>query len=83
MAQEVNAKYVVILNPNGFTESIVVFPRSMNHSTFAHMNPISAGFITWDEESGWQTFGSSVSLDDLESRPEDSELASIYLNSRF
>lgn len=70
-------KYIVF--DTGLFDGIVVFPEAVSHD---HMqvpgDPLSAGFIRLDPEQGWVCSGRSVSLD-LDSRPEDSEIANRML----
>lgn len=57
---------------------IVIFPAKYKHSEFAHMNPVSVGFIAIGAQGRLQPsiscYGKSVSLG-LESDPKDTELA--------
>lgn len=56
------AKYVICRNGEMGMEYPVIFPYYVYHSTFAKMRPVSAGFVTFDPDNGWRTFGESVSL---------------------
>lgn len=72
-------KYVITDN-----EEIIVFSELLSHDTFKRLNPISAGFITFNTNSdghiSCKCYGESISLD-LKSRPaEDTEIAMLQLN---
>lgn len=61
---------------------MIVFPETFNHSDFKHLNPISAGFISFGvdvDEDGLECvmpscYGESVTLD-IKSREDDIEIA--------
>lgn len=63
-------KYVRLKQYN----SIIIFPTIIEHSSFKHLEPISAGFCYLDVDNVVKCFGKSVSLD-LDSMEDDSELA--------
>ena len=64
-------KYVRLKKYNSF----IFFPMIIEHSTFKHLDPISAGFCYLDEDQVVKCFGSSFSLG-LNSIPEeDTKLA--------
>jgi len=72
------AKYVIV-KLRGRDPQIIVFPISIPHDEFRHLNPIRAGFITINSEDKFECFGKSVGLR-LESDIEnDSLLANDYL----
>ena len=72
MSTFAKTKYVVLRGQ--FEDYPVVFPNYVNHSTFQHMGPVSAGFIGINEDGVIRTFGESFSLGGLKSRPEDAQL---------
>ncbi|TXC81330.1 hypothetical protein [Luteibaculum oceani] len=57
---------------------IIAFPEYKCHAEYAHLNPISAGFIEmYHDESGhlrFRCFGESVSLKIVSKEREDTEL---------
>jgi len=57
---------------------IIVFPHFKQHSDFRHLDPVSAGFISFgvgqDRNPDCTCYGESVSLN-LKSSEEDSSLA--------
>ncbi len=55
-------------------DSFIFFPEIIDHSTFKHLNPISAGFCYLNDEDIVKCFGHSVSLG-IKSNPEDTKLA--------
>jgi len=57
--------------------SIIIFPTIIEHKEFRHLEPISAGFC-YVNKNKVDCFGKSISLD-LESRPEDSGIATQQL----
>lgn len=64
-------KYVRLGRYNEF----IIFTEIIEHSTFKHLNPVSAGFCFIDSENRKvDCFGSSISLK-LDSKADDSELA--------
>lgn len=76
-----NVKYIVTKE-----RKIIVFSELFTHDEFKHMNPISAGFISFgvnkDGNPSCTCYGESVSLD-LKSDPErDTKLAKMQLNMR-
>jgi len=54
-------------------DNFIFFPQIIEHSTFKHMNPISAGFCYFDDELV-RCFGDSYSLG-IGSTKDDSKLA--------
>ena len=58
--------------------AIIVFPEFINHDTFRHLKPKSAGFIAigsnGKNEPIIECYGKSISLD-MESDPRDTDLA--------
>lgn len=56
---------------------IIIFPEVLEHSDFAHLKPISAGFCYVDEKTV-KCFGESISLK-LKSMEDDSALATKQL----
>lgn len=68
-------KYVRL---NRFDE-IIIFPETLQHSTFKHLNIISAGFCRIKTENETvECFGESISLNKT-SKEEDSEIATNQL----
>jgi hypothetical protein len=63
-------KYVRLKNYDSF----IFFPQIIEHSTFSHLNPISAGFCYLNDDNVVKCFGRSISLG-IDSRIEDTELA--------
>lgn len=58
---------------------IIIFPEVLEHSDFAHLKPVSAGFC-YVNENEVRCFGDSFSLK-LKSLPEDSGIATRQLFS--
>lgn len=54
-------------------DEIIIFPMLLEHSTFKHLNPISAGFCYIDDGKV-SCFGRSVSLR-IESMEDDTKMA--------
>lgn len=67
-----NVKYV-----RTFEDVIIVFCGLLNHDFFADTNPISAGFISFNDNQ-CTCYGESFSLK-LKSLPEDTKLANRQL----
>lgn len=71
-------KYICIQDADEGIESIVIFPKHINHDRMAFAvgrfkaKTVSAGFIAPD----WTCFGRSETLN-MESRKEDTELLAI------
>jgi hypothetical protein len=63
-------KYVRLANYGEF----IFFSEIIEHSTFKHLNPVSAGFCYLNETGIVKCFGCSESLG-IESKEEDSRLA--------
>jgi len=63
-------KYVRLKSYNSF----IFFPQIIEHSTFKHLNPVSAGFCYLDGDNVVKCFGKSISLG-IDSDPEDTKLA--------
>lgn len=66
-------------------DDIVVFPASMEHAKFKHLNPVSAGFIQFYVENNkikCECYGKSFSLD-IEAKKEDNILADIQLTRNW
>jgi len=64
-------KYVRLKEFNSF----IFFPETIDHSTFKHLNPISAGFCYLSGNGEVvECFGRSVSLN-LSSNPDDTKWA--------
>lgn len=63
-------KYVRLKSYNSF----IFFPQIIEHSTFKHLNPVSAGFCYLDGDNVVECFGKSISLG-IDSDPEDTKLA--------
>jgi hypothetical protein len=63
-------------------DEIIIFPAFRVHSSFRHLEPISAGFISFGINSNGdmtcQCFGESISLN-LESLKDDTLLAKFQL----
>ena len=56
-------------------DSIIIFPQIIEHSTFSHLEPVSAGFCIIDSDKKQvDCFGASHSLM-VKSDKDDSELA--------
>lgn len=71
-------KYVVL--DDGLNDNIIVFPETIQHSSFAMFSGtiLSAGFISYTDGK-WSCWGKSISLG-LDSRPEeDSDIANRML----
>jgi len=58
-------------------DEIIIFPEVIEHSSFKHMKPISAGFC-YIEDRKVSCFGESYSLG-LESKEDDSQRATWQL----
>lgn len=55
-------KYVIVPVPNSLgVMAPIIFDSVIDHSTFAHLNPISAGFVDTTEDEVY-CFGRSESL---------------------
>jgi len=54
-------------------DEIIIFPTVLAHSTFKHLNPISAGFC-YIENNKVSCFGESISLD-IKSKEGDTQIA--------
>jgi hypothetical protein len=54
-------------------DSFIIFPQIIEHSTFAHLSPISAGFCFVNNDEV-RCYGKSISLG-IGSNKEDSKLA--------
>ena len=64
-------KYVRLKDYNVF----IFFPEIIEHSTFRHLNPVSAGFCYFDsEKEKVNCFGKSISLG-IDSKPDDTDFA--------
>lgn len=63
-------KYIKV----GHYNSIVIFPPIIEHDTFKHLNPISAGFC-YISEKKVDCFGESISLGLKSNEVEDSREA--------
>lgn len=73
MFGDTKQKYVRL----GGLDEIIIFPQVLEHSDFARLKPISAGFCyVNDKKVG--CFGESFSLK-LKSLPEDSDIATRQL----
>lgn len=60
--------------------SIVIFPCVINHSSFRHKNPVSAGFCNIDTENEVvKCYGESIGLDLKSNQEEDTKLATIQV----
>ena len=66
-------KYVRLSQYN----EIIIFPEVIEHSTFKHLSPISAGFC-YIQDRGVVCYGESISLN-LESKEDDSERATFQV----
>jgi hypothetical protein len=55
-------------------DSFIFFPEIIEHSTFKHLNPISAGFCYLNDDDIVKCFGGSISLG-IDSNSEDTILA--------
>jgi len=67
-------KYVIIEKKGN--EAPIIFPEFIQHVTFKHMNPISAGMcevFVKDNQLIYHAWGKSISLN-LMSRPEDKDI---------
>jgi hypothetical protein len=67
-------KYV-ITDINGF-EEIIIFSKSIEHSTFGHMKPKTAGFINM---STGECYGLSDSLGIISNPEDDTMVAKMYM----
>lgn len=63
-------KYVRLKQYNSF----IFFPQIIEHSTFKHLDLISAGFCYLDDNDVVNCFGKSISLG-IDSDPDDTKLA--------
>ena len=74
-----NIKYIRTSN-----NEIVVFSGLLQHKTFKHMNPVSAGFISFGVNKQGNTscscYGNSVSLGLKSNEEEDTLLAKFQFN---
>ena len=75
-------KYIIVDGKN-----VIVFPETLNHSQFKHLNPTSAGFIFFQQDANHvvtcKCYGESVTLN-LKSLEKDSQLATNQLiNNQF
>ena len=82
MANIGTAKYVICRDDDMGMEYPIIFPYYVNHSTFKDMQPIRAGFVTFDSITGWETFGVSLSLE-LESHESDAQIIKATLGNSF
>lgn len=67
------AEQLKYIRLGGGLDEIVIFPMTLEHSSFEEMNPISAGFCIICNKSV-KCYGESVSLE-LNSMSDDSNLA--------
>ena len=59
---------------------IVIFPKSLEHFAFKHLNPITAGSCIVDSDKKKVfCFGASITLDLQADEKEDTKLATIQL----
>lgn len=77
-------KYVIIRDSG--LELPVIFDEIIKHDSFAELNPISAGFVTFEKDLLGNTVavasGKSISLK-KNSRPEDSQIITDSLSRRI
>lgn len=79
-----NSKYVIIPCPDQPNlEVAILFGETLSHSAFAHLNPISAGFVSISDRmvpTTVQCYGKSTTLG-ISSRGEtDSKICEIEFN---
>ena len=72
-------KYVIV-EEHGMRVAILFNPI-INHSTFEHLKPTSAGFFTLDKLDNVVAFGNSVSLDISADEESDASIINRMLNS--
>lgn len=70
------AKYVVCVRRK--REVIIVFSFSIRHDTFANLDPIRAGFVSFENGEA-KCFGKSISLGLTSNEELDSHLATKYI----
>lgn len=59
---------------------IIIFPKSLEHFAFKHLNPVAAGSCIIDaEKKRVFCFGGSITLDLQADEREDTRLASLQL----
>lgn len=77
-------KYIIIRDSG--IELPVIFDEIIKHDSFAELNPISAGFVTFEKDLLGNTVavasGKSISLK-KNSRPEDSQIITDSLSRRI
>jgi len=66
----------------------IIFSIDIEHATFKELNPTSAGFVKFHicKETSKilpNTYGMSITLDQLESDPNDKEIISKVVNPLF
>lgn len=77
-------KYIIIRDSG--IELPVIFDEIIKHDSLAELNPISAGFVTFEKDLLGNTVaiasGKSISLN-KNSRPEDSQIITDSLSRRI
>jgi hypothetical protein len=77
-------KYIIIRDSG--LELPVIFDEIIKHDRFAELNPISAGFVTFEKDLLGNTVaiasGKSISLN-KNSRPEDSQIITESFSRRI
>lgn len=75
MSQPIQSKYICTDK-----KEIIIFPTTMHHDQFPHLNIISAGYISIDKDYNKAfCYGSSEKLNIKADEERDSELANIML----